>query len=399
MRRFSLVFGLMVLAIGGAQAQSQPQDRSPPQVQAAAPAEPQAAPQATPSAEAQTTPPAAAPAAPEAVPQAQPKLAAQTPACPGNPDAIGTSRTITVDPSVLPRIGTMQYKHSLPLQDHEVVITFDDGPLPPYTNRILDVLAENCVKANYFLVGQMARAFPATVRRIYNAGHVVGTHSLSHPLTFNRMGDAGIERQVDGGIAAVEAALGDPKAMAPFFRVPGLLRSHTVDDFLAMKSLAVWSADEVADDWHRGITPKKIVKLAIDRIEAKDHRGVLLLHDIHPATAMALPALLKELKARGYRIVQAVPAGERPAFVPEPALVAKVKSPEAQGWPRVVKASLSTEHAAKAKAKPVHHARRHHHKHKVAAADDGDAIEKAVAKKKGKAQTADSGVNVFHLWQ
>jgi peptidoglycan/xylan/chitin deacetylase (PgdA/CDA1 family) len=333
------------------------------------------------------------------LPQPHPKPDAQIPACPGNPDAIGTSRTITVDPSVLPRIGIMQYKQSLPLEDHEVVITFDDGPLPPYTNRILDVLAENCVKANYFLVGQMARAFPSTVRRIYNAGHVVGTHSLSHPLTFNRMGDSGIERQVDGGIAAVQAALGDPKALAPFFRVPGLLRSHTVDDFLAMKSLAVWSADEVADDWHRGITPKKIVKLAIDRIEAKGHRGVLLLHDIHPATAMALPALLKELKARGYRIVQAVPAGERPASVNEPVTA---KAPDAQGWPRVVKASLKSDETAtehRAKPKHAHHARRSH-KHKVAAAaGEEDAIDKAVAKKKGKAQTADSGVNFFNLWR
>jgi peptidoglycan/xylan/chitin deacetylase (PgdA/CDA1 family) len=377
MRRFGLVLGLMAFAMGAAQAQSQ--EQAEPQVQAVAPAEPQAA----------------APA--EAQPQ--PKLAAQTPACPGNPDAIGTSRTITVDPSVLPQIGTMQYKSSLPLEDHEVVITFDDGPLPPYTNRILDVLAENCVKVNYFLVGEMARAYPSVVRRIYNAGHVVGTHSLSHPLTFNRMGDGGIERQVDGGIAAVQAALGDPKAVAPFFRVPGLLRNHTVDGFLAMKSLAVWSADEVADDWHHGITPKQIVKLAINRIEAKNHRGVLLLHDIHPATALALPALLKELKAHGYRIVQAVPAGQRPASVPEP-LIAKAH--EAQGWPRVVKASLKTEPAAAEHAVKTKHARHHvrrHHRHKVAEAGGDDAIEKAVAKKKQKAQTADSGVNVFNIWR
>jgi peptidoglycan/xylan/chitin deacetylase (PgdA/CDA1 family) len=311
--------------------------------------------------------------------------------CPGNPDAIGTSRTITVDPTALPRIGTMQYKASLPLEDHEVVLTFDDGPLPPYSNRILDTLAENCVKVDYFLVGQMARAYPGLVRRIYNAGHVVGTHSLSHPLTFNRMGDEGVARQVDGGIAAVKAAVGDPHAVAPFFRVPGLLRSKTVDTFLASKSLAVWSADEVADDWHRGITPKQIVKLAIARIEAKGHRGVLLLHDIHPATALALPALLKELKARGYKIVQAVPAGPRPTSVPE--LVAK--APEAHGWPRVVKASLTTEHPAEAKG--AHHPRRHH-KRKLAEGSDDDAIARAAAKKK-KAQTADSGLNFFNLWR
>jgi peptidoglycan-N-acetylglucosamine deacetylase len=244
-----------------------------------------------------------------------PAIAAES--CPGNPGAIGTSRTITVDPKVLPEIGRMQYPQSLPLEDHEVVITFDDGPLPPYTNRILDILAANCVKADYFLVGQMAEAYPDLVRRIYNSGHIVGTHSLHHPLTFNRMREQALAAEVEGGIDAVNAAIGDPRAVAPFFRIPGLYRSTTADEFLAGKSLAVFSADEVADDWHHGIRPKQIVALAMRRIEAKNHRGILLLHDIHPATVRALPLLLKELKDNGYHIVQAVPAGDRPASVPE----------------------------------------------------------------------------------
>ena len=308
--------------------------------------------------------------------------------CPGNPSAIGTSRTITVDPSVLPQIGTMQYETSLPLNDHEVVITFDDGPLPPNTGRILDTLAANCVKADYFLVGEMAKTYPALVRRIYNSGHVIGTHSLDHPLTFNHMNIERIADEVDGGIAAVQAAAGDPRAVAPFFRVPGLLHNKTVDGFLASKSLTVWSADEVADDWHHGITPKQIVKLAISRIEAKNHRGVLLLHDIHPATAMALPMLLKELKARGYHIVQAVPAGERIASVPE----LPAKTHEAGGWPRVVKTSV--EHSAKVRV-----ARHHHRRHHKPATDSADAaIEKAAASRK-KAQTADSGQSWFNLWR
>src|SRR5207342_1370162 len=82
--------------------------------------------------------------------------------CPGNPNALGTSRVLAIDPQdYYPRIGTVQYSRSLPLEDREVVLTFDDGPLPPYTNRVLDVLAEHCVKANYFLVGRMARGYPA----------------------------------------------------------------------------------------------------------------------------------------------------------------------------------------------------------------------------------------------
>src|SRR5215813_4307561 len=100
--------------------------------------------------------------------------------CPGNPDALGTSRTIVVDPAEHPRLGSMQYRESLPLEDHEVVLTFDDGPLPPRSTRVLEILASECVKATYFLVGRMARSFPDMVRRIKAEGHTIGTHSESH---------------------------------------------------------------------------------------------------------------------------------------------------------------------------------------------------------------------------
>src|SRR3954463_8173066 len=79
--------------------------------------------------------------------------------CPGHPDAIGTSRTIVVDPREHGRIGTMDYAETLPLADHEVVLTFDDGPIPPYTTRVLDILAAECVHATYFIVGEMAKEY------------------------------------------------------------------------------------------------------------------------------------------------------------------------------------------------------------------------------------------------
>ncbi len=238
----------------------------------------------------------------------------------------------------------MQYKAgALPLRDHEVVLTFDDGPLPPYTDRVLETLASQCVKATFFMVGTMARAYPDTVRRVYNAGHTIGTHTQHHPFNLGRLGLPRISSEVDDGIASVQKAVGDPRAVAPFFRIPGLARSKQAETFLASQHLAVWSADEVADDWFHHVTPAQIVRKAMKRIEAHDHRGVLLLHDIHPATAMALPILLKELKAKGYHIVQAVPTGERLASVPErPAATAARK----QGWPRLTKVS-ATQHSAR----------------------------------------------------
>lgn len=226
--------------------------------------------------------------------------------CTGNPDALGTSRTIVVDPAEHPRLGSMQYHESLPLEDHEVVITFDDGPLPPRSARILEILAQECVKATYFIVGKMARAYPDMVRHIRDAGHTIGTHSYSHPFTFHKMSIEKAQFEIDEGIASVAWALGDGTGPAPFFRVPGLLRADGVERYLASRHIQVWSADFPADDWLK-IGPAQVYTRALQRIEA-NHKGILLLHDIQAKTVEALPYLLRELKRRGYRVVHVVPA-------------------------------------------------------------------------------------------
>jgi peptidoglycan/xylan/chitin deacetylase (PgdA/CDA1 family) len=254
--------------------------------------------------------------------------------CPGNPDALGVERVITVDPAEHSRIGTMQYGETLPLNDKEVVLTFDDGPLPAYSTRVQQALAAECVKATFFLVGRMARAYPDMVRRIYNAGHTVASHSQTHPLIFTRLNIAAARQEIDLGIASVTAALGDERALAPFFRFPGLGRSQAIEAYLASRDIMVWSADFPADDWTH-ISGAKVMARALERLEHKG-KGVLLLHDIQPATALMLPQLLRELKHRGFHVVHVVPAGpDRPKTVTEPQNWVMHK-PASQGWPRIV---------------------------------------------------------------
>ena len=237
--------------------------------------------------------------------------------CPDHPDALGTSRTLVVDPREHPRIGTMQYGETLPLRDHEVVLTFDDGPVPRHSNEVLQALADQCVKATFFIIGRQAQANPDGVRKLVAAGHTVGTHSQTHPLTFNKMTLEQAKQEVDQGIASTLAALGDPSGLAPFFRVPGLLRGDGVEQYAASEGLQLWSADFLADDW-RHISSARVYDLAIKRLEAKG-KGILLLHDIHARTAVALPKILHELKVRGYHIVHVVPASaDRPATPTEP---------------------------------------------------------------------------------
>src|SRR5262249_52473793 len=153
--------------------------------------------------------------------------------CPGHPDALGTSRTLVVDPREHHRIGTMQYRETLPLRDHEVVLTFDDGPLPKNSNQVLQILADQCVKATFFIIGQQARANPDGVRKYVAEGHTIGTHTQNHPLAFQRMPADRIKQEIDQGIESTKAALSDPTALAPFFRMPGLNRSDAAEEHLA----------------------------------------------------------------------------------------------------------------------------------------------------------------------
>ena len=281
--------------------------------------------------------------------------------CPGNPDALGTQRVITVDPTEHSRIGTLQYPESLPLNDKEVVLSFDDGPVMAYTDRILETLAAECVKATFFIVGQQARAYPAEVRKVYNEGHTVATHSQTHPLIFTRLRRFGAEREIEQGITSVRAALGDPGAVAPFFRFPGLGRSRAVEAYLASRGIMVWSADVLADDWTH-ISADEVMKRALERLERRG-KGVLLLHDIQPATALMLPRLLRSFKSLGYHIVQVVPTGlAPPKIVTEPenwvmhkpkptvwpivldrsALALPVPSLQSFGWPRPFQLQIVT---------------------------------------------------------
>jgi peptidoglycan-N-acetylglucosamine deacetylase len=224
--------------------------------------------------------------------------------CPGHPDAIGTERTLVVDPRAHPRIGSMQYPETLPLRDHEVVLTFDDGPLPRNSNQVLQILADNCVKATFFEIGEMAQAFPDGIRKLVAAGHTVGSHSQHHPLTFHKMSEQQAQQEVDQGIASVKAAMTDPSALSPFFRIPGLLRAEPVEAYLESQGIQTWSTDTLADDWHR-ISSAQVYALAMKRLEAMG-KGILLLHDIQPRTVAALPKILHDLKAHGYHIVHVV---------------------------------------------------------------------------------------------
>ena len=121
-------------------------------------------------------------------------------------DALGTSRVLAVDAATTPRVGLKSFPQTLPLEDHEVVLTFDDGPWPATDRKILAALAQECVRATFFLIGKPASEHPELVRRMAAEGHTVAHHTWTHHNLKYMKPEAAIG-EIDKGIAAVETAL------------------------------------------------------------------------------------------------------------------------------------------------------------------------------------------------
>ncbi len=237
--------------------------------------------------------------------------AAAAQSCPGNPDALGTERVLAVDARTTPRVGRKQFPATLALQPKELVLTFDDGPWPTTTPKVLDALKHECVRATFFLLGRNVQAHPAIARRELAEGHSIGHHTFSHPL-LSHMSLAKAEAEIDRGIAADEAALygrTSSRPTSPFFRFPGFASNQALLDALSARGIVVFGADVWASDW-LPMAPDQELQLALARIE-RSGGGILLLHDTKKQTAQMLPAFLRALKRRGFRIVHVVPAASQ----------------------------------------------------------------------------------------
>lgn len=218
-------------------------------------------------------------------------------------DALGTSRVMTVDPQAFPRVGLKSFPQSLPLADKEVVLTFDDGPFPATTTKVLAALASECVQATFFLIGRNAEANPAIVKRIAAAGHSIGHHTWSHrPL--DKISQPQAIEEIDRGIAADEQALHGAARRAPstpFFRFPGFASTPALLTGLQSRRIAVFGADLWASDWEP-MSPEQQLQLLTERLKHAG-KGIILLHDTKAQTARMLPAFLQYLKRNDYKVV------------------------------------------------------------------------------------------------
>ena len=216
-------------------------------------------------------------------------------------NALGVSRVAEIDTSSGPLFGA-PYREPSFLADGEVVLTFDDGPLRAYTVPVLDALAAHCVKATFFLVGRMAVADPEMVKEYARRGHTVGTHTWSH-ANLQALTPLKARAEIELGFSAVQQAMGKP--LAPFFRFPFLRDPKSMIMHLQGRQIGIFSIDVDAKDF-RTRDPGTVHRKVMADL-ARTKKGIVLFHDIQSSTARALPGLLAELKAKGYRIVHMQP--------------------------------------------------------------------------------------------
>ena len=260
---------------------------------------------------AQSAPPKTA-AAPQAAaapqPAAMPLPAAATPVAAqparapcNNPDALGVGRTVEIDTTGGPGFGFEHFKELDFLRDHEVVLTFDDGPWPENTPAVLKALADQCTTGIFFSIGKHATYYPEILKQVYAAGHTVGSHTWSHAdLTSKKLTDDQRKEEIEKGISAVKWALGGIPPAA-FFRFPDLRHPPEMVTYLGERNVAIFSCDLDSFDF-KARNAQQVIDVTFKKLE-KQGKGIILMHDFHKHTAEALPELLRRLKAGGYKVV------------------------------------------------------------------------------------------------
>lgn len=197
------------------------------------------------------------------------------------------------------------------LARNEVVLTFDDGPVPGKTPAILAALDRHRVKATFLMVGQMARSYPHLVREVSARGHTIGTHTQNH----KNLGSVGFDaavRDIEEGRRSVSAALGPSRNRdSGFFRFPYLSETSNLRSYLAGKGMVPIGVTVDSKDYFVS-SPDQVRSRTLATLTARGS-GIILFHDLHQRTVDMLPKFLDDLHARGFKVVHLVPgsrAGE-----------------------------------------------------------------------------------------
>jgi peptidoglycan-N-acetylglucosamine deacetylase len=177
-----------------------------------------------------------------------------------------------------------------------IAMTFDDGPSPETTPRLLDILKQRNIKATFFMIGQNAQANPTIVQRILAEGHEIGNHSWTHPQ-LSKLSDDKVTEEITKTQTAIKNACGyTPVLLRPPYGAITARQKEWIEKQFGL-SVIIWSVDPF--DWKR--PGASVIE---ERILAGARPGAIILsHDIHKQTVDAMPATLDALAAKGFKFV------------------------------------------------------------------------------------------------
>ncbi|WP_214109636.1 polysaccharide deacetylase family protein [Acrocarpospora catenulata] len=175
-----------------------------------------------------------------------------------------------------------------------IALTFDDGPWP-YTPELLDTLKKYKAKATFFVLGRKVANRPEMMQRMVKEGHEVGNHTWDHP-SLTELSDEDIVAEITSTQEVIYETIGRYPTM---MRPPNGATNERVGERMAELGLPqiLWTGSTL--DWQA--RNQKIIKQRTLKLAKRN--GVILLHDIVPETVKAMPAVLKTLKAKGYKFV------------------------------------------------------------------------------------------------
>jgi peptidoglycan/xylan/chitin deacetylase (PgdA/CDA1 family) len=222
------------------------------------------------------------------------------------PGGMGLERVVEIDATGGPAFGMEHFKQYDFLREHEVVLTFDDGPWPENTAMVIKALTDQCLKATFFEIGEHAMWHPELSKMVAAAGMTIGSHTWSHKDLAKEPYASDIEQaknEIEMGVSAVHAAVAGP--IAPFFRFPDLQQPPALLSYLAERNIATFSCDLDSFDFKLR-RPEQVIQSVMTKLK-KNGKGMVLMHDFQRPTAEAMPELLRQLKANGFKIVHMVP--------------------------------------------------------------------------------------------
>jgi cellulose synthase/poly-beta-1,6-N-acetylglucosamine synthase-like glycosyltransferase/peptidoglycan/xylan/chitin deacetylase (PgdA/CDA1 family) len=206
-------------------------------------------------------------------------------------------------------------------KEKQVALTFDDGPDPAYTPKILDILKQENAPATFFLIGLQTQKFPALARRIYDEGHAIGNHTFTHP----DISDVSQWYMKRVELQLTEKLFASKLGVKPLYFRPPYSIDQEPDVADQVRPLELVQAEGYItvgskidpNDWKKGQSAEEIVSEVMDQVQREATKGcqtraplycgnIVLLHDgggDRAATVKALPAVIQGLRARGFKIV------------------------------------------------------------------------------------------------